>query len=738
MLKLENVTKYYYSASSVQCALRKINLEFKLGEFVAITGESGSGKTTLLNILSGFDSYEEGEVYFNNKLTSYFDEDDWEKYRKNEISFIFQNYNLIESYTVLQNVAMTYVIDGYTYKEAKQKAKEKLELVGLEEDWNKKTSKLSGGQKQRLAIARALAKETNIIIADEPTGNLDEKNGENVLEILKNVSKNKLVIVVTHNIAQIEPYITRKVRLHDGEVVVDEVVEQIKEYEVESINKDEKKEFKKALNFSVLNLTSQPVRSLLIFLLSLLCTISSFVFYANFKANLDENKTKLIDTSIFQNSDDTRLLVKKQDSSIITDDILKEAWVDKVVSVEKFDNITDVNYYRSSDYKYVINSELKDPTKEEIIDYSYYSLVDNTHFMRSASSLTEDMLKCGRLPENDFEMVVYSNDLSLLDTTERVLFHNEKTMGVNVAYHYDVKIVGILKERTEQAYFSDDLCCIMDSTFYNFSITLYFIEGVSKGRTARTTKIVIDPSLTGNQMSLSKEMQGYLDFRKQYGYNFYFKFENRSLYLDLEYDTNYIMSISSSAVGVSKEVFEEIYSFINQKTQFVVFIDDYVNTEEVIDSLSNKGFDSISCFKSSTKGYDLEKLINRYVNLIVSIVALFVINLITIVLVYTIMKLKRNDYLIFKFNGLTNNLCKKINYLDVLAYGLVANVLLVLIANIVYGTTQNFLIIEIFKRISFIDYLLIFIITMFSMMLVANKFTKYLNKFNKISTMRED
>ena len=173
MLKLENLSKYYYSSSSVTCALRKINLEFNVGEFIAITGESGSGKTTLLNIISGLDSYEDGELYYNNKKTSYFDDSDWENYRKDQIAFIFQNYNLIDSYSVLENVMVTYIIEGRSYKEAKRKAKELLKFVGLDKDVHKKATKLSGGQKQRLAIARALAKDSQIIVADEPTGNLD-------------------------------------------------------------------------------------------------------------------------------------------------------------------------------------------------------------------------------------------------------------------------------------------------------------------------------------------------------------------------------------------------------------------------------------------------------------------------------------------------------------------------------------------------------------------------------------
>ena len=197
MLRLENISKYYYSSTSVTCALRKINLEFNIGEFVAISGESGSGKTTLLNLISGFDSYEDGEFYFNGKQTSYFDQEDWEKYRKEEIAFIFQNYNLIDSFSVLENVIVTYIIDGYSYKEAKQKAKGILKLVGLDKDIHKKAIKLSGGQKQRLSIARALAKETKIIVADEPTGNLDAENGTAILKLLKELSKDKLVIVVT-------------------------------------------------------------------------------------------------------------------------------------------------------------------------------------------------------------------------------------------------------------------------------------------------------------------------------------------------------------------------------------------------------------------------------------------------------------------------------------------------------------------------------------------------------------
>ena len=189
IIKLENVCKYYYSNNTVTMGLNKINLEFSKGEFVAITGESGSGKTTLLNVIAGLDTYEDGELLYKGELTSHFDTDDWEEYRKNKISFIFQNYNLIDSYTALENVMTVLLIQGYTKEEANEKALALLDQVGILERKDNRATQLSSGQKQRLAIARALAKNTDIIVADEPTGNLDVENGDAILKLLGELSK---------------------------------------------------------------------------------------------------------------------------------------------------------------------------------------------------------------------------------------------------------------------------------------------------------------------------------------------------------------------------------------------------------------------------------------------------------------------------------------------------------------------------------------------------------------------
>lgn len=745
MLKLENISKYYYSSSSVTCALRKINLEFELGEFVSITGESGSGKSTLLNLISGLDSYEDGELYINGRQTSYFDAGDWEKYRKEEIAFIFQNYNLIDSFTVLENVVVTYLIDGYSMKEAKRLAKEKLKLVGLEKDSYKKAIKLSGGQKQRLSIARALAKETKIIIADEPTGNLDSENGLAILSLLKELSKQKLVIVVTHNQAQIEPFQTRKIRLHDGEVVEDVKITKpvVKEDGVEVSNK--KNIYKSAFNFSLLNIKAQPKKSILVFMLVLLCTLTSFVFLGNFKMNLDENKTKNLETSMFLNLDETRMLVKNSDNLTITPELLNQARVKNVLSIEPFDYITDVNYYRLGDYKIVHKGGFVDtPDKMDtnFVDMSTIDFVDHSKFMRSTYSLSSDMLKAGRLPENDFEMVVYSDDLSVLDTIECVYFRNARLWGEDTSYKYDVKIVGILKERTDQVYFSDLICKILDISHYQFQVSInYKFQFKTLSKYFRS--IVVDPKIKeGYDLSFDKATRELLQ-----GENItILKKDNAAIHIEgkattqtYNFDLSHANEVSSLAtLGVSKEVFEHIYENFKDKKQFAIFVNDYAYIDEISSDLIAKGFETLSCFRASVTGYNHQKVTNQYVNLLISVVGVIFINLLTILVGYSILRVKKNDYIIFKMIGLENRLSSKINFIEVFFYGVLANIILIILAFVVKTNVEHELIVEMFKHIKFYDYLITLVIVLISMYGLGHKFNKYIKKSAKVTVLKEE
>ena len=221
MLKLNNIKKDYKTGDFVQHALKGINLNFRENEFVAILGPSGSGKTTLLNIIGGLDRYTTGDLIIDGKSTKKFKDKDWDAYRNHAIGFVFQSYNLIGHISVLENVEMGMTLSGMGSSLRKKKALSLLEKVGLKEHAHKKPNQLSGGQMQRVAIARALANDPKIILADEPTGALDSKTSKQIMELIKEISKDKLVIMVTHNRELAESYATRIVEMKDGELIND-------------------------------------------------------------------------------------------------------------------------------------------------------------------------------------------------------------------------------------------------------------------------------------------------------------------------------------------------------------------------------------------------------------------------------------------------------------------------------------------------------------------------------------
>jgi len=264
MLQIKNVKKSYTTGTFIQHALKGVSLDFRKNEFVAILGPSGSGKTTLLNIIGGLDRYDEGDLIINNKSTKKFKDIEWDAYRNNCIGFIFQSYNLITHISVLENVEMGMTLSGVSSSKRKKKALEVLEKVGLKEHAHKKPNQLSGGQMQRVAIARALANNPDIILADEPTGALDSKTSVQIMELISEIAKDKLVIMVTHNPDLAKNYASRIIELKDGELISDS--NPIKQEEKNTKNFSIKKtamNFRTALNLSFNNIKTKIGRTLL-------------------------------------------------------------------------------------------------------------------------------------------------------------------------------------------------------------------------------------------------------------------------------------------------------------------------------------------------------------------------------------------------------------------------------------------------------------------------------------------
>ncbi len=281
MLSLKNITKNYVAGDTTVEALKGVSLNFRKSEFVSILGPSGCGKTTLLNIIGGLDRYTSGDLMVTGKSTKEFKNRDWDTYRNHSIGFVFQNYNLIPHQSVLSNVELALTLSGVSKSERRARAKQALEKVGLGDQIHKKPNQMSGGQMQRVAIARALVNDPEILLADEPTGALDTVTSVQIMELLKEISKDRLIIMVTHNPDLAEEYSTRIIRLLDGRVTDDSNPFSDSEYtlqtenqkkaietgEVKTVNKGRKKKtsmsFFTALSLSTNNLMTKKARTFL-------------------------------------------------------------------------------------------------------------------------------------------------------------------------------------------------------------------------------------------------------------------------------------------------------------------------------------------------------------------------------------------------------------------------------------------------------------------------------------------
>lgn len=267
MLQIKEIHKEYKTGNLVQKALDGVSLNLRENEFVAILGPSGSGKTTLLNIIGGLDRYDSGDLIINGISTKKYKDRDWDSYRNHTIGFVFQSYNLIPHQTVLSNVELALTISGISRTERRERAKKALEQVGLGNQLHKKPNQMSGGQMQRVAIARALVNDPEILLADEPTGALDSDTSVQVMDLLKEVAKERLVVMVTHNPELAQQYATRIVKLRDGKIRSDSMPFEVDESAMEEPSHRNmgrsSMSFLTALSLSFNNLRTKKARTIL-------------------------------------------------------------------------------------------------------------------------------------------------------------------------------------------------------------------------------------------------------------------------------------------------------------------------------------------------------------------------------------------------------------------------------------------------------------------------------------------
>lgn len=513
MLQLKNIVKNYVTGDTTVAALKGVSINFRPNEFVSILGQSGCGKTTMLNIIGGLDKYTSGDLVIKGTSTKKYKDKDWDTYRNHSIGFVFQSYNLITHQTVLQNVELALTLSGVSKSERRKRAKEVLEKVGLGNQLNKKPNQMSGGQMQRVAIARALINDPEILLADEPTGALDTETSVQIMDLLKEIAKDRLVIMVTHNPELAEKYSTRIIKLLDGEVKDDSMPYTDEEAEKEQYEKSDPKSLKHkkmsyltALNLSFNNLLTKKGRTILtafagsIGIIGIALILSLSDGFRKYIKNVEEDTLstyplEITDESIDMSSmmglmvgtdmksDDEHDLDKIYSNNFIGDymnTMLGEVKINDMISfkeyIENGDGKEIKEYTSDIMYTYGITiNAYKSDTEEEIyqvnpstvmdsIGFGTMSEMENVGMTMGTTNVWSEMISNQELLESQYDVVAGRWPQSYDEVIMVVTEYNEITDYE--LYALGIRDVGELQEMMSAALKGESIT--FDNTSYTY------------------------------------------------------------------------------------------------------------------------------------------------------------------------------------------------------------------------------------------------------------------------------
>lgn len=731
MLKLENVSKIYYTNGIVATGISKVNLELNIGEFVVITGESGSGKSTLLNVISGIDSYEEGEMYINGKETSHYTEKDFEEYRKKYIANIFQSFNLINSYTVYQNVELVLLLNGYKRKQIKKKVLDIIDKVGLTKFKNTKVSKLSGGQKQRVAIARAIVKDTPIIVADEPTGNLDTKSAYEIIELLKNVAKDKLVVIVTHNIEQVEKYATRIIKMHDGRM--------IQNTEIKNINEDSKITQASGKNITIPNQYRLGIRNTFnifskFILLFIVFTFMSVAFLSEYSAfKLVEHSTEESSgySANLRDISKERILINKQNREPFIED-----------DYNKIKQLSNIDYIVEDDISLDTEFILRNDT---LNTYGYIKDINNF----------KGNIDIGRMPENDDEIILKANKddytiTQMLDETLNSEFSLQKSYREGDTIK-TVKIVGIQYNENNTIY---------DRTFYVSNEVKKVVRSYVHNQYSDMKTLLNDKYVKYNIETNENVEPGTAivndDLKYQFKNN---RIINQNINISVSniyYEDNIDLTIAKTftksnlkkltgytdysyyqnAIIINPDDYNSLYD--KPSYQSSVYVKDASIIDQTMSELENLGLKPKKATDFKVE-YESESQIVKIFKVVITIFVIIVVFFISYLIISIILKSRNIYYTTLRMLGATSKSTRKIlnielfinstlSYLMVLTFGYLVKqdiIKIEFIANLIKYITLNECILM---------YLILFVVTQ----LIARKFAKKIFKNSAMNRYNEE
>ncbi len=728
MLKLKDVSKFYYQDGVIATGFSKVNLELFLGEFVVITGESGSGKSTLLNVLSGLDTYEDGEMFINGEETSHYTEDDYLEYRRKYVSNIFQNFNLVNSYTVYQNIELAMLMNGKNKKDVKKYINELINKVGLKKYRNTHVSKLSGGQKQRVAIARALANDTPIIVADEPTGALDSAASASILKLLHEISKDKLVIVVTHNKAEIEKYATRLIRMHDGKILENKVLNKInldkdiKEKDVNDIT------FISKLRLGIRNAFNIPVKFILMFIIFMLITITLISNYGGFKISEYEELSNF--NNFFEDSSDKRIVLNKKDKTPFTEE----------------------------DYKLIeANKNIDYITKNDLInDYTLYINNNSNLYIDGKINRTKiTKVDVGRLPDKDNEIVIigHPDNWYLSDMQEELL--NDTFTLDDIMIIDNLKVVGIIYDKNENDYsvkfsFTDNLLSkIEDNLNKNYIRISYQINKQYLNSEEIYLNIISSDKVAKGNVYLNENLNVYC--KNNNCLNKTLTINTQNIYVDESHDYKIVKLYNKDnikklldtkynedeyIVYLNNEDYQELFHQNNY--QVSVYIKEIKDLDNTLEELNNLNYNTLSLRLSKSSETELALKIFRIFRLIVTIILVLTLFFITYFIMKIIYKSRNSYYTTLRTLGGTKQVCVSIlmgelTTLAILTY----SIFLIFI----YLIKQNIINFEYFqtmtKYIGIEEFLLVFLILIILSVLMSLRYGRKIFKNSIIKTYGE-
>lgn len=744
MIKLVNVSKYYNSNNTIALGLRKINLELHVNEFVAIVGESGSGKTTLLNVISGIDTYEDGEIYINGEETSYFSTVDKENFRKKYIAFVFQNYNLIDSYTVLQNVEAPLILSGYPQDKLRTRALEIIRRVGLIDHIHHKATKLSGGQKQRVVIARALAKDCPIIAADEPTGNLDSVSAHQILELLHEISKEKLVIMVTHDFEQVKQYATRKIRIFDGEIVEDQELVKVSKENLPNIPNEEKKvKFSEFVKMAFRNLFAVPKKT---FLMVIVFSFFAFIVALTYGAyDVSINDYNYNYNYYFNNTSVSRIIVRNTDKSAFT-----QADIDELLALDKVQTVIPYDYVLDQyDWLYSESN-----TSSE--DYLYLE----ANYLPLSVLPSSDYLVAGRMPEESGEVVIAisGDNLTNADAYLNRVFQSEQYWDMDDAP--TVTVVGVVNSdeifMELSGYYYGGFILLNDEDYELRRLKEYFnyatnialnIDPINQYEIGsidaefKYYNLIIDDTLPDKYISFppyalalfcdssdycdytgSITLEDYYQTSTVSGFTFHALGDNGNVYYDSAKDYSIQMNQATLELLVSDDVY-----------QVSVIADTDLNVDKVIKAISS--IDNIlitSKYKvfypyNSSTGDDYLGIIMLFATLgqvLLLVVSVLASTLFTYVIFKAIINTKLHDYAIFRTIGANQRMIRYFIYLENIIVVLFSFTIFFAISMLLKTSANVGSIFYSLKMYTALDYLVFFGIELVMSLMISRKYTK--------------